>query len=103
MYNIILTIFLIVAIILISFILIHKGYGSGIGTMSSNYTNASAVFFGSHGSKNFLNLIITLLAFIFIITTLILDNLIYNTDNQWSNITPTINKINTQKVDKIII
>ncbi|WWO99666.1 MAG: preprotein translocase subunit SecG [Candidatus Dasytiphilus stammeri] len=99
MHNIILAIFLIVAIILISLILIHHSSGTGgIGTPSSNFTNASSTtFFGSHGSKNFLNRILTLFAFIFLITTLILDNMVYNTEDQWSNIKPS-NNVNNQKL-----
>ncbi|WWP00169.1 MAG: preprotein translocase subunit SecG [Candidatus Dasytiphilus stammeri] len=89
MHYIILTIFLIVAIILIGLILIHHGYGIGIST-TSTFTNASTTFFGYYGSKNFLNRIITLFAFIFIITTLILDNIVYNSENHWSNIKPPL-------------
>ncbi|WWO97292.1 MAG: preprotein translocase subunit SecG [Candidatus Dasytiphilus stammeri] len=94
MHHIILTIFLIVAIILIGLILIHHGYGIGIGTTHST-SNASVTFFGSYGSKNFLNRIIALFALAFIITTLILDNIVYNSENQWSNIRPPSTNMNT--------
>ncbi|WWO98644.1 MAG: preprotein translocase subunit SecG [Candidatus Dasytiphilus stammeri] len=97
MHEIILTIFLIVAVILITLILIHHGYGNEIGTTNATPTNASSTFFGSQGSRNFLNRIITLLAFIFIITILILDNIIYKTENQWSNITPPKIHVKNQK------
>ncbi|VFP84442.1 Protein-export membrane protein SecG [Candidatus Erwinia haradaeae] len=73
MYTAILIVFLSIAIILISLILLQQGKGSIMGASLSS--GASGTLFGSHGVNNFITFrIIPLLAILFFFLSLILGN-----------------------------
>jgi preprotein translocase subunit SecG len=73
MYEILLVVYLVLAIALIAFILIQKGKGAGMGAAFGS--GASGTVFGSSGSGNFLTKSTTLLAIGFFAVALTLGNL----------------------------
>ncbi len=87
MYEILLVVYLIVAIALIGFVLIQQGKGADMG--SSFGAGASATVFGSSGAGNFMTKTTTVLATVFFVLSIVLGNLtagqIKKTD-QWENI-----------------
>lgn len=73
MYEILLVIYLVLALALIGFILIQKGKGAGMG--ASFGAGASGTVFGSSGSGNFLTKTTTFLAIGFFVVALALGNM----------------------------
>ena len=73
MYEILMVVYLVVALALIGFILIQQGKGAGMG--SSFGSGASGTVFGASGSGNFLTKATTILAIIFFGVALGLGNL----------------------------
>ncbi len=87
MYEILMVVYVIVAIALIGMVLIQQGKGADMG--SSFGAGASATVFGSSGAGNFMTKSTTTLATIFFILSIILGNLtssqIKQTD-EWENL-----------------
>ena len=76
MYEILLVVYLIVAIILIGFVLIQQGKGAGMG--ASFGSGASNTVFGAGGSGNFMTRTTAVLAVGFFALSLALGNLSTN-------------------------
>jgi len=76
MYEILMVIYLVVALALVGFILIQQGKGAGMG--SSFGGGASGTVFGASGSGNFLTKTTTFLAIVFFGVALGLGNLTSN-------------------------
>lgn len=92
MYEALLVVFLIVAVVLIGFIMLQQGKGADMG--ASFGAGASATLFGSGGSGNFMTRATALLATLFFIISLTLGNLSSNKTkgSEWENLsTPTTN------------
>ena len=88
MYEILLVVYLIVAIILIGFILIQQGKGAGMG--ASFGSGASNTVFGASGAGNFMTRTTAILAITFFIISLVLGNLSTNkvsADEAFSDLT----------------
>ena len=73
MFEVLMVMFLIVAIVLIGFIMIQQGKGADMG--ASFGSGASNTVFGSSGSGNFLSRTTAILAVIFFVLALVLGNL----------------------------
>lgn len=73
MYEMLLVVYLIVALILIGFVLIQQGKGAGMG--ASFGSGASNTVFGASGAGNFMTRTTAILAVIFFVLSLILGNL----------------------------
>jgi len=73
MFEVLMVMFLIVAIVLIGFIMIQQGKGADMG--ASFGSGASNTVFGSSGSGNFLSHTTAILAVIFFVLALVLGNL----------------------------
>lgn len=73
LYEVLLVIYLLVAVVLIGFVLIQQGKGAGMG--ASFGSGASNTVFGSTGSGNFMTRTTGILATIFFVISLILGNL----------------------------
>lgn len=73
MYEILLVVYLIVALALIGFILIQQGKGADMG--SSFGAGASATVFGSSGAGNFMTKTTTSLATVFFVLSIALGNM----------------------------
>ena len=76
MYEILLVVYLIVAIILIGFVLIQQGKGAGMG--ASFGSGASNTVFGASGAGNFMTRTTAVLAIAFFVLSLVLGNLSTN-------------------------
>ena len=74
MYEILMVIYLVVAIALIAFILIQQGKGGGMGSAFGG-SGASGTVFGAGGSGNFLTKTTTILAIVFFGVALGLGNI----------------------------
>jgi preprotein translocase subunit SecG len=88
MYEILLVVYLIVAIILIGFILIQQGKGAGMG--ASFGSGASNTVFGATGAGNFMTRTTAILAITFFVLSLVLGNLSTNkvsADEEFSDLT----------------
>ncbi|WP_462158692.1 preprotein translocase subunit SecG [Pseudoalteromonas sp. GB56] len=102
MYEILLVVYLIVAIALIGFVLIQQGKGADMG--SSFGAGASATVFGSSGAGNFMTKTTTVLATVFFVLSIVLGNLtagqIKKTD-QWENLeaAPAVETVNDAASD----
>ncbi|KAF7774052.1 preprotein translocase subunit SecG [Pseudoalteromonas citrea] len=87
MYEILLVIYLIVALALIGMVLVQQGKGADMG--SSFGAGASATVFGSSGAGNFMTKTTTVLATVFFVLSIVLGNLtagqIKQTD-EWENL-----------------
>ncbi|MBQ4836088.1 MULTISPECIES: preprotein translocase subunit SecG [Pseudoalteromonas] len=87
MYEILLVVYLVVALALVGMILIQQGKGADMG--SSFGAGASATVFGSSGAGNFMTKTTTILATVFFVLSIALGNLtagqIKQTD-QWENL-----------------
>jgi preprotein translocase subunit SecG len=89
MYEILIVIYLIVAIALIGLVLIQQGKGSDMG--ASFGAGASATLFGSSGAGNFLTKTTTVLATLFFLISIFLGSLTANSvkqEDEWSNLAP---------------
>jgi preprotein translocase subunit SecG len=87
MYEILLVVYLIVAIILVGFVLIQQGKGAGMG--ASFGSGASNTVFGASGAGNFMTRTTAVLAVVFFGLSLTLGNLSSNkvtADQEFSNI-----------------
>jgi preprotein translocase subunit SecG len=73
MYEILLVVYLIVAIFLIGFVLIQQGKGAGMG--ASFGSGASNTVFGASGAGNFMTRTTAFLALSFFVLSLVLGNL----------------------------
>ena len=88
MYEILLVVYLIVAIILIGFVLIQQGKGAGMG--ASFGSGASNTVFGAGGAGNFMTRTTAFLAITFFVLSLVLGNLSTNkitVDEEFSDLT----------------
>ncbi len=88
MYEMLLVVYLIVAIILVGFVLIQQGKGAGMG--ASFGSGASNTVFGASGSGNFMTRTTAILAVGFFALSLILGNLSTNkvsADQEFSDLT----------------
>ena len=87
MYEILLVVYLIVALALVGMVLIQQGKGADMG--SSFGAGASSTVFGSSGAGNFMTKTTTTLATIFFVLSIVLGNLtagqIKKTD-EWENL-----------------
>ncbi|MGL4860785.1 MAG: preprotein translocase subunit SecG [Enterobacteriaceae bacterium] len=88
MYEVLLVIFLLVAIGLVALIMLQQGKGADMG--ASFGAGASATLFGSSGSGNFMTRATAILAGLFFIISLVLGNMSANKDNKggskWDNL-----------------
>lgn len=73
LYEVLLVVYLLVAVVLIGFVLIQQGKGAGMG--ASFGSGASNTVFGSSGSGNFMTRTTAILATVFFVVSLILGNL----------------------------
>lgn len=90
MYEMLLVVYLIVAIILVGFVLIQQGKGAGMG--ASFGSGASNTVFGAGGAGNFMTRTTAILAGAFFILSLVLGNLSTNkvsADKDFSDLTIT--------------
>jgi len=87
LYQVLIVVYLIVALCLIGLVLIQQGKGADMG--ASFGAGSSATIFGSSGSGNFLTKSTTYLAIAFFAISLVLGNLTANrvkATDQWDNI-----------------
>lgn len=90
MYEMLLVVYLIVAIILIGFVLIQQGKGAGMG--ASFGSGASNTVFGASGAGNFMTRTTAILAVLFFVLSLVLGNLSTNkvsVNDEYSDLTVT--------------
>ncbi len=88
MYEMLLVVYLIVAIILVGFVLIQQGKGAGMG--ASFGSGASNTVFGASGAGNFMTRTTAVLAVMFFVLSLVLGNLSTNkvsADEAFSDLT----------------
>jgi len=86
-YEILVIVYLIVAIMLIGFVLIQQGKGAGMG--ASFGSGGSNTVFGSTGSGNFLTRTTAILATLFFVISLILGNQTADKEksvDEWQNL-----------------
>ncbi|QBY02943.1 preprotein translocase subunit SecG [Thalassotalea sp. HSM 43] len=87
LYQVLLVVYLIIALILVGFILIQQGKGADMG--ASFGAGSSATIFGSSGSGNFMTKTTAILATVFFVTSLILGNLTAQrtkATDEWNNL-----------------
>lgn len=87
LYEILIVVYLLVALSLIGLVLIQQGKGADMG--ASFGAGSSATIFGSSGSGNFLTKSTTYLAVAFFIISLVLGNLTANrvkATDEWNNL-----------------
>jgi len=87
LYQILIVVYLLVAICLIGLVLIQQGKGADMG--ASFGAGSSATIFGSGGSGNFLTKSTSLLAVAFFVISLLLGNLTANrvkATDEWNNL-----------------
>lgn len=87
LYEILIVVYLLVALSLIGLVLIQQGKGADMG--ASFGAGSSATVFGSSGSGNFLTKSTTYLAVAFFIISLVLGNLTANrvkATDEWNNL-----------------
>jgi len=103
MYEILLVVYLIVALALVGMVLIQQGKGADMG--SSFGAGASATVFGSSGAGNFMTKTTTILAtMIFFVLSIVLGNLtagqIKKTD-EWENLeaAPAVETVTPAQTD----
>jgi len=87
MYEMLLVVYLIVALILVGFVLIQQGKGAGMG--ASFGSGASNTVFGASGAGNFMTRTTAILAVLFFVLSLVLGNLSTNketADKKFSNL-----------------
>jgi preprotein translocase subunit SecG len=91
-YEILVIVYLIVAVMLIGFVLIQQGKGAGMG--ASFGSGGSNTVFGSTGSGNFLTRTTAVLATLFFVISLILGNQTADKEksvDEWQNLdTPSV-------------
>jgi len=87
LYQVLIVVYLIVALCLIGLVLIQQGKGADMG--ASFGAGSSATIFGSSGSGNFLTKATTWLAIAFFAISLVLGNLTANrikSTDEWNNL-----------------
>jgi preprotein translocase subunit SecG len=87
LYQVLIVVYLIVALCLIGLVLIQQGKGADMG--ASFGAGSSATIFGSSGSGNFLTSMTTYLAVAFFVISLVLGNLTANrikSTDEWNNL-----------------
>jgi len=87
LYQVLIIVYLIVALCLIGLVLIQQGKGADMG--ASFGAGSSATLFGSSGSGNFLTKMTTWLAIAFFVISLVLGNLTANrikATDEWDNL-----------------
>tara|TARA_B100000809_G_scaffold172932_1_gene170247 strand:+ start:131 stop:523 length:393 start_codon:yes stop_codon:yes gene_type:complete len=90
-YEILVIVYLIVAVMLIGFVLIQQGKGAGMG--ASFGSGGSNTVFGSTGSGNFLTRTTAILATLFFVISLILGNQTADKEkavDDWQNLEETL-------------
>jgi len=90
LYEVLIVVYLLIALLLIGFILLQQGKGADMG--ASFGSGSSATLFGSSGSGNFMTKATTWLAVGFFVISLLLGNLTASKTKQvdeWSNIAAT--------------
>lgn len=98
LYEILIIVYLIIALCLIGLVLIQQGKGADMG--ASFGAGSSATIFGSSGSGNFLTKMTTWLAVGFFVISLLLGNLTANNNkkvDEWNNLATPVE----QSVDSI--
>lgn len=98
LYEILIIVYLIIALCLIGLVLIQQGKGADMG--ASFGAGSSATIFGSSGSGNFLTKMTTWLAVGFFVISLLLGNLTANNNkkvDEWNNLATPVE----QSVDAI--
>ncbi|OCG23883.1 preprotein translocase subunit SecG [Gilliamella sp. wkB108] len=100
MYALLITGYLIIALVIIVLVLIQRGKGADMG--SSFGAGASATLFGSSGSGNFLTRTTTILGILFFVLSIVLSNLgsrsHFSSSGEFNNIeevAPTTTQQNT--------
>jgi preprotein translocase subunit SecG len=91
LYEILIVVYLIVALCLIGLVLIQQGKGADMG--ASFGAGASATIFGSSGSGNFLTKSTSILAVAFFVISLLLGNLTANRvkdTDEWNNLATSV-------------
>ena len=109
LYEILIVVYLIVALCLIGLVLIQQGKGADMG--ASFGAGSSATIFGSSGSGNFLTKMTTWLAVGFFVISLLLGNLTANKTKQvdeWNNIAISteqsgVDAIPTESAEPVVI
>lgn len=103
LYEILIVVYLIVALVLVGLILIQQGKGADMG--ASFGAGSSATIFGSSGSGNFLTKSTTYLAIAFFVISLVLGNLTANrvkATDEWNNLdTPAENVIPADSAEPV--
>jgi len=87
MYEILIVVYLVVALALIGLVLIQQGKGSDMG--ASFGAGASATLFGSNGSGNFLTKTTAILATLFFVISIFLGGMTSNTikaEDDWNDL-----------------
>lgn len=87
MYEILMVVYLVVALALIGMVLIQQGKGADMG--SSFGAGASSTVFGSSGAGNFMTKSTTVLATIFFVLSIVLGNLTtgqIKKSDEWENL-----------------
>lgn len=87
LYEVLIVVYLLVALSLIGLVLLQQGKGADMG--ASFGAGSSATIFGSSGSGNFLTKTTTYLAIAFFVISLVLGNLTANRVNasdEWNNL-----------------
>ena len=90
MYELIIVVYLLVALAIIGLVLIQQGKGADMG--ASFGAGASASLFGSSGSGNFLTRATSILARVFFVLSLVIGNLSTSRvkhDEEWKNLSDT--------------
>ena len=110
LYQVLIVVYLIVALCLIGLVLIQQGKGADMG--ASFGAGSSATIFGSSGSGNFLTKSTTYLAVAFFVISLVLGNLTANRvtagadfdnlDVPVGQVAPAIDAIPTDSVEPIV-
>ena len=104
MYDFLLVLYILIALILIGLVLIQQGKGADMG--ASFGSGASATVFGSTGSANFLSRMTSLCAILFFVISLILAKMSSGSssdDSGWNDIGLNSNKseqIQKENMDK---
>jgi len=99
LYEILIVVYLIIALTLIGLVLIQQGKGADMG--ASFGAGSSATIFGSGGSGNFLTKMTTWLAVGFFVISLLLGNLTANKTKQvdeWNNLAVPSEQVATDAI-----
>lgn len=102
LYQILIVVYLIVALCLIGLVLIQQGKGADMG--ASFGAGSSATIFGSSGSGNFLTKTTTWLAVAFFIISLVLGNLTANrvkATEEWNDLANPVAEQNADDIPAI--